>query len=71
MRKSEYFDEKLQPGCKISNQKRNCEVGVLTSDENAFNKTRILKIVEDPRREFASGIVKRTKVRCLKAGGSG
>lgn len=36
MRKSEYFDEKLS-GCKIS-QKRNCEVGVLTNDENAFNK---------------------------------
>lgn len=68
MKKSEYFDEKLS-GCKIS-QKRNCEVGVLTNDENAFNKNWILKIVEDSRREFASGI-KRNKVRCLKAGGSG
>lgn len=35
MRKSEYFDE--LSGCKIS-QKRNCEVGVLTNDENNFNK---------------------------------
>lgn len=25
-REREYFDEKLQPGCKISNQKRNCKV---------------------------------------------
>lgn len=39
---------------------------VLTNGKRTFNKTGILKIVEDSREEFASGIARRTKVRCPK-----
>lgn len=65
-RESEHLNEKLQPGCKISNQKRNCKVGA--NGKKVFNKTKILKIVEDSHREFASGIARRAKVRCPKTG---
>lgn len=41
---------------------------VLINGEKTFNKTRILKIVEDSRGEFASGIARRDKVRCPRAG---
>ncbi|KAL0100874.1 hypothetical protein PUN28_019334 [Cardiocondyla obscurior] len=56
----EHFDEKLQPDCKISNQKRNCKVGA-NYGKMVFNKTRILKIVEDSRGEFALGITRGAK----------
>lgn len=37
-REREYFDEKLQPGCKISNQKRNCKVELLTMAKRSLIK---------------------------------
>lgn len=41
---------------------------MLTNGKRVFNKTKILKIVEDSHREFALGIARRAKVRCSKTG---